>query len=237
MKRRLVILANSRKKGGRCIAGIDVETGEWIRPCYGGGTEGIPHAFVSSCGGELLDIIDIWLDDDGPNRVLQPENRTLRMGPEERWQPEELEGLGVLQELFGLWRVVGKATIDDIRKYCEPKGPLLHNTEPKVPLDKLPCFASPGTPMKSLALVSPSGPVIFRHVGQRRWGGNKVTASFVFDGVEYTLPVTDYRIENAFSGSPSQVPQCLLTVSLGLPYESYCYKLVAGVIPLSEGQS
>lgn len=29
---RMICLANSRKIGGRCVAGIDVNTGEWVRP-------------------------------------------------------------------------------------------------------------------------------------------------------------------------------------------------------------
>lgn len=36
---RIVCLANSFKKGGRCVAGIDLETGRWMRP-IGRGDEG-----------------------------------------------------------------------------------------------------------------------------------------------------------------------------------------------------
>ena len=29
---RLLVMANSKKLKGRCIAGIDIDTGKWVRP-------------------------------------------------------------------------------------------------------------------------------------------------------------------------------------------------------------
>ena len=76
---RIVCLANSTKHNGRCIAGVDVETGKWIRPVY----HNDPAAGINyehrDIGGEprLLDIIEMNVDGVGPPLGFQPENRSL----------------------------------------------------------------------------------------------------------------------------------------------------------------
>ncbi len=93
MKRRLIILAHSRKMKKRCIAGIDVETGEWVRPCWASGDGGLSGRWVDQYVQSLLDVVELPLENDGPNRDLQPENRRIIKGP---------------------WRTVGRATLQDI---------------------------------------------------------------------------------------------------------------------------
>ena len=65
----------------------------------------------------------------------------------------------------------------------------------------------------------------------------RVRSRFTFAGSEYGLSVTDPVIENRyFNKDVGQYPinktNLYLTISIGEPYEGYCYKLVAAVIGL-----
>jgi len=55
----MVCLANSRKNGKRCIAGIDLDTGNWVRPVKKGGAElsELDIEFEDHTQPEVLDII------------------------------------------------------------------------------------------------------------------------------------------------------------------------------------
>jgi hypothetical protein len=60
----------------------------------------------------------------------------------------------------------------------------------------------------------------------------RVQAVFALNGVEYAIRVTDPEIERAYLVKESNrihIHDCYLTVSLGEPYNDYCYKLVAAV--------
>ena len=60
-------------------------------------------------------------------------------------------------------------------------------------------------------------------------------------GVEYAIRVTDPEIERAYLVSDCdrlRIEDCYLTVSLGEPYNDYCYKLVAAIfLPDAEAQT
>jgi hypothetical protein len=112
-EKHLIILANSRKKGNRCIAGIDTATGEWIRPVYEDGDQGVPWNVRQVDGKEprLLDILSIPLASDGPHRDIQPENRSI---------------------LKGAWKKVGQATPQQVAQYCQSAGLVLHNADRRI---------------------------------------------------------------------------------------------------------
>lgn len=67
MKKTLLILANSIKKGGRCVAGIEITNtdldnpifAEWIRPIDGTQDEGTLRAMTTYVGGNYLQPLDI----------------------------------------------------------------------------------------------------------------------------------------------------------------------------------
>jgi len=209
MIRNLIILANSRKMGNRCIVGIDAETEEWVRPCFGTGEEGIPRQVRQIDGAEpqLLDIVCIPLDNDGPHRDIQPENRTL---------------------LGGSWKRLSKATIEQLNKYCQKGGLILHNTDRKISITELRNI--PKSKRNSLCLIRAH--VEFSTEGTYR--GKRVNATFTHASHRYCIPVTDYEFERHFPAYSIDEADCLMSISLGLPYErdNCCYKFVAGVIKL-----
>ena len=61
----------------------------------------------------------------------------------------------------------------------------------------------------------------------------RVQAVFAFDGIDYWLWVTDPIVERQYlaeSDGEYAVGEGYLTISIGEPYQDYCYKLVATVI-------
>lgn len=214
MRRNIIILANSRKggSGNRCIAGIDAKSGEWVRPCFGDGENGIPYKVrqVDDEEPQLLDIISIPLENDGPHRDIQPENRRLSEGA---------------------WEKVNVATIKQVLKYKKISGWIFYNTYPKIHLNEWRRVHE--NSRKSLCLIKTK--VVFTTMTDFFRSKRKVYASFKHYGNQYRyITVTDYEFESNFKECSICETECLLTLSLGLPWrvDDCCYKLVAGVILL-----
>ncbi len=106
----IVCLANSTKLGSRCVAGVDVEDGEWIRP-VGSGDHGAvtrsERTYVDGSEPQLLDLIELSLARPTP-QPGQPENWRLAPGrwcnvghlaPDDAWVL--LEELATDEPLFG----------------------------------------------------------------------------------------------------------------------------------------
>lgn len=81
---RMICLANSRKIGGRCVAGIDVNTGEWVRPVRdnGGALTLDDISYEDGTIPRVLDIIDVPVSERQP-LYYQPENWVI--DPEYYW--------------------------------------------------------------------------------------------------------------------------------------------------------
>ena len=76
---RILILANSKRPDGQCVAGIDLESGEWVRPVPARG-DGIPtnRCFV---GGKFVGVRDVVeMDLTRPREIaeFQRENRVIK---------------------------------------------------------------------------------------------------------------------------------------------------------------
>lgn len=65
------------------------------------------------------------------------------------------------------------------------------------------------------------------------WAGTRVQGRFSSDGTGYWLWVTDPIVERQYlakSDGDYPVGETYLTISIGEPYQDYCYKLIATVI-------
>src|SRR5579862_6945661 len=102
---RLVCLANSERPGGQCIAGIDLETGEWKRPVPKD-SDAVPTARCV-IGGRLLEPLDIFeielIRPRDPPRY-QRENRFIK-----NWN----------------WSITGRLRKDKLLEYCDATTPIL----------------------------------------------------------------------------------------------------------------
>lgn len=211
---RLICIANSRRPDGRCVAGIDVDTREFVRP-VGQQTDGIPEHRVYF-DGRLLAVGDKFEVELRRPRQISPyqrENQTIV-----NWN----------------WKHRGRASLKPLVKYCDDTTPILHSTSDRVApamLDEL-----PPEEWQSLQLVRPRKPQFERdYWDQHRW-----RVRFRDKGKnEYYLRITDPVATHKLESGKSIGTDVLLLVSLAKPWAPpdgskppMCYKLVATVIEL-----
>lgn len=217
---RFVCLANSRKHGGRCVAGIRTDGEGWVRLV--GDT---PSGALSSnqCllanGGKarVLDVIEVVPAAHAP-KAYQRENWLVGR---DRWRlaarPASSDDLEAIRNHI----VAGPALFGDVS-------------------DRLTLSRADGS---SLVLVRAAD--LRWRITRSRGGQRQTRARFTLAGQAYDLPLTDDTIEKELlTLEPGEYPieaaprffpgtQTLITVSLGEPYEldNRCYKLAATVFP------
>jgi hypothetical protein len=209
--KRLICLANSRKLGGRCVAGKEVSTGSWIRPIgRSPGEELSPKEWRYSDGSEpvLLDTFDLGLGEARPG-PHQPENWTLDRDRK--------------------WQRVGRLELNEIEPYVDHPTSLWTNSSSSGNgvNDQVPEQTRVD---QSLFLVAVAALVL--EVGHSWRGGMSVRGDFRYEGTDYRLVVTDPVVEMAYRSRPGQhdLGPAHLTISLGEALNGTCYKLIAGVI-------
>ncbi|MBI4581314.1 MAG: hypothetical protein HY718_16545 [Planctomycetes bacterium] len=192
---RMICLANSVKHNERCIAGIDEMTGQWIRPVYRLREKALPPWVRLIEGREpaILDVIDVPLEDIGPDEGCQPENRLVRKGA---------------------WKLVRHASVDQVLRYCEPNVVILHNHERCVRAE----FFSrlPRERWKSLQLVRVGDAQFLRRErdDRVRWQVRFRDGS----GRLLDLRLTDAVARDRLDRGETLRSDCLLTVSLTTPW-------------------
>lgn len=215
----IVCLAKSVKHGGYCIAGKEVETGNWIRPVSDREDEEIRREDCN-CGDNtqpgLFDIISIPLLEPRPTSY-QRENHLINQ--EHRW------------------RKLGEIAWDDlIQLVDELSGPLwlngyssFYGVNDRVPEANTSGLAS------SLALIRPVDLKVCVETEGAEFGNprRKTRAEFTYGVHLYKISVTDPIIKDKFWSQPGEHPMgndSLICVSLGEIHEGYAYKLAAAII-------
>ena len=211
-----VCLANSKKFGERCVAGIKVEKAggayhpevqdgkpKWLRP-----VSKLPHGAVAEhLVGEfrLMDIIEVYIEEYCPSSY-QCENATFRaqsIKKIEKISPsEEILDRFVDMEQNDLFGNKGKAVSDDVI------GSIGH----------------------SLTLIKTDD----FHIMKRNSDG-QLRIKFKFSHVYYDLPITDVDFIRNYGKMESSIKSArylYLTISLGILHNSWHSKLVAGVLPI-----
>jgi hypothetical protein len=214
----VVCLANSRKHGGRCVAGktLGSETPPmWVRPVSTRSDGGLSLQDIRLSDGrcpELLDVIRIPVRRATPH-TYQRENHLIGWG---RWSSEGRYD-GNLSPLC-----------DEVRTLwfngCRSGGGV-NDRVPVVEANKL---------CSSLLLIAPD--VLHIRV-VAAFETKSVRAKFCYRGVWYDLKVTDPVVEAQYLGRPAgtetiRTRPLYLCVSLGIPFDGYVYKLVASIIGL-----
>ncbi|MGI0484613.1 dual OB domain-containing protein [Pantanalinema rosaneae CENA516] len=219
--KRIICLANSWKLEERCIAGIDIDTGRWIRPvCDSLYPENgkVPRAIrlIEGKEPELLDILEIPLAEIGNDFGFECENLSI---------------------LAGQWRYLGKAQPTALLKYCDSFTNILHTSWKYVNPSYL--INLPFHQRRTLQLVQVDKLSVEQRTsskGNLEWRctiqsshGQRLT------GAKITDPVFVEKLEAGYK--PKE--QCLVTVSLSIPWappdwdgEIPCWKLIAGVIEI-----
>jgi hypothetical protein len=227
---RFLCLAVSRRDGGNCIAGIDLDSRAWIRPVNCKSTGAFSdHELIAieSCTGKKrflapLDVIPLNLENYAGSNA-QPENWAI--------QPSSYETPFAVISRFD--RDTCRA---ELSSFLDKTDRLLHSYGNSVSESdaKLKPFSH------SLSLVRPNQ--LFWKVAEGSYAGKlQVRAEFRFGQIPYSLVVTDVDWEArvrplgagryAHSRIERAAGDVFLTISLAaVPMHGYHYKLVAGVI-------
>jgi hypothetical protein len=214
----LVCVAKSRKYGGRCIAGVEVaeaggnfrvvyRAGEprWIRPIGGTDHGEVPEQLVQRIS--LLDVVDF------PGLVPAPDgyqSENCRLGAGKPGVVASLPKKPDLLERFATRR----------------SPPIFGNRGKAVHVERI------GEVDHSLLLACAEDARFYWLQTERN--RLQLRACFEYAHDYYDLPVTDPEFERQLFGSKQKldVPHCYLTLSLGLPFEGWHFKLIAGVFVL-----
>ena len=212
---RLLCLADSRKPGGHCIAGIDLTTGQWVRPVkneHGGGLSSWDIQYNDGNVPKILDVIQVPVIKHSP-LYYQPENWIV--APATKWQK------------------VGENTIPQLKVYWQHDYPIFLDDSDRLTEEE--CRNSSN--LTSLILIKLERLLIDKQVNP--WGNrDKIRAKFNYNGNFYDLAVTDILWETKYLqtgisyGIHTINGPIYLTISLGEKFEvDGChYKLVSGII-------
>jgi hypothetical protein len=220
----IVVLASSKKWGGKCVAGISMDTGAWLRPVSHLSHRELTSYYYRIEGHEIGPLDRVRFEHEGGLAdPSQPENVAVSAS---RWQ------------LAG--RVDPGQAVGILSPYVIEGPTLLGNRGAAMPEDE----AMEGVEA-SLALVRPSEA---RFHLEPPWEGAsraRPRVAFELDGQGYDLALTDYLVAPRLMraglgehdlyelGLPSGA-RMHLTVSLAEARDGWCTKLVAAVLPLPE---
>ncbi len=214
---RIICLANSQKYGDHCVAGINPETGEWIRPVsdLDDGRLPRPMRLVGGREPHLLEILRIPLASHSADPEFQIENRSV---------------------LPGTWTGEGYVPVGEVRGYCRETNTILGSEGKYRLLEDI--LKTPPGEKASLELVEARRFEPYHRgrsaQGGHKWFGRLRTTSGACLDARITDPVFIEKIEAGYHPPPG----CLITVSLTKPYtpqnwekeENPCWKVIAAVI-------
>ena len=222
--KRIVCLANSRKLHGRCIAGRELiadTPGDWVRPVSDRENQEVSEyerQYRDGSDPKLLDVIDVPLLEHRPNDQQQ-----------ENW----------LLDPEYYWSKVDKCSWENLEPFSETDGTLWRNDSHTYNgmNDQIP-FRQVEQETSSLKLLHVDEVCLRVFAPGEVFGNSKrrVQAKLHFSGIEYALWVTDPDIERHYLAREDgyyNLSECYLTISLGEPFNEYCYKLVAAIIEKS----
>lgn len=217
MDKYFICLANSYKRGGRCVAGVEI---------------------VSDNSGGWKPV----RNDDGRPRWIRPIAKTT-YGEIPNFMAEDIELFSVVK-LTNVASCPEQAHVENVyysrMEQCEYNVSL----EPSI-LNQLidnkhqSIFQNRGRAVSaemlmdinySLMLVHPDKAGAYRDENREK---SKNRMKFTYYGVEYDFPITDPAFLDEFKRKPERydnIPDVYLALSLGLEFEGWHHKLVAGVI-------
>lgn len=216
----IILLTTSKKYGNYCIAGVEKNTGNWVRIVSEDAK--IYHAvtlrnmiYKDGSLPKVMDIIRIKCKYHKPNKH-QPENHVLD------------------SKLY--WRKLGVARIEDLLRIhpIENKPFLLYDTNRFV--DGAYINRLKDQDKYSLILIAPKDVSV--HI--RLWpDGKKITMSFDYNGNRYWyISITDIEFLKQYlrypEGNYNYKNKCLLVISLGDMFkDKKHYKLIAKVLVIN----
>ena len=228
----VVCLANSRKKPGRCIAGIRTDGQGWVRPVspteLNGALTYSERCLNTNSEPQILDVIRFSCDRHHP-KPHHPEDWIITSTKWRLVRPASADYIALLRDLL----IAGPTLFGDTG-----------NRLPTTQFEAQPALSS-------LALVEPTD--LLWNVNIANNGERKIRAEFSLGNTNYSLPLTDPLYEQRMShltqgryarkaANIADNATVWMTISLGMPFkyddqeEYFCYKLAAAVIVLPGGE-
>jgi hypothetical protein len=227
MRRTFVCLANSKKYIERCVAGIELEASsekgfsivkknnlpKWIRPITDTETGAVPEQVVKNMG--LMDIYEVEILEEKP-KGYQSEN--------------------VLFNLKSLRKIqASQPSIAKLDRLRSPDKLLFGNSGKAISVKAIQNIKH------SLMLIKVERPIVHikNHFNEiTEISSTQIRLDFLYDGIDYNLPITDVAFLKHFSGNPYEIQESFaatyICVSLGMEHRGWHYKLVAGIIGVKE---
>ena len=198
----VVILANSVKHGKNCVAGKDLSTKKWIR-------------FVADENGKELSKRQSTASNPYGSYPVKPLQK-VEVGLDKHAplinQPENYVIDG------SQWQQKYNIDESDLYDFIDYPADLWGDG------NKVRCTYIESGQKKieqSLYLVKVDNLKLFKNRYDKR------RAIFEYGGISYDLPVTDRNFDQIQEGGRNL--QGILCLSLGEPFDGYCYKIVAGI--------
>ncbi|MEZ4503017.1 MAG: hypothetical protein R3C39_10365 [Dehalococcoidia bacterium] len=214
--KRIVILANSDKPGGRCVAGIELsDPPQLIRPVSARLSQELSwdeRRYEDGTEPALLDLVDIRITQHLPTTVQQ-----------ENW----------LIDPTGRWVKVGHLGARDLDNLVYSQtGPLWANEgSSRNGLRNRFSQANALGAKDSLRLLKPSELSVHVEDG---WNGRELNGEFTFDGSVYKLRITDPEFTGAWAQAEHgtyAIEDAYVTVSVTEPFlDGNHYKVIAAII-------
>ena len=219
--KRIVCLANSRKNGGRCIAGKELSSGGqpggWIRPigaAPGGEVRERERQYEDGSEPELLDVIEIRFINAAP-KEYQSEN----------W----------LIDAEYRWVKVGRLNADDLYLWLDSDEPLWSNDGANN--HRMPVWEADKWNV-SMRLIRVKDVHIHVQPPRQYSGASNVDAEFYYLGERYFLRITNPEFEREarrFAYDKRPMRAAFLTICLTNPFKgssekSMVYKVISAVI-------
>lgn len=217
MKKYFVCLANSKKYTQRCIAGVELvktqagfevlkknEEPVWIRPVSGGEHGEVPSNLVDHI--KLLDIVEVDITGPSPSGY-QSENVLFK----ER-------KLKIIRQVNNVEKAIQLLSTKRTHPIFGNKGKAV-SVEHIEHLDH------------SLVLINPSK--VEFNLSKSQKGTVQIRARFTYHKINYDLPVTDIDFIEEYTKNSDilkDYQNVHLSISLGVEFKGWHYKLVAGVI-------
>jgi hypothetical protein len=220
--KQIIILANSRKPDGRCVAGKESNGGAWVRPISdrpGGSVSEEERHYQDGVDPRLLDIVDV---------------------PFVRHQPSPTQSENWLIDPAWYWDRVGEYPRSELDLLVDDIDDLWVNGYSTVAgrNDRVPESAALAID-ESLRFIHVAKLTIRVLAPGEMFGDakRKVRGAFTLGGEAYDFTVTDPNIEKPFLAGTNgdyDVGEQYLTISLAEPHKGFGYKLIAAAIRPAE---
>ncbi len=212
----VVCLANSRKYNNKCVAGINLKTGQWIRPITNTESGAIPNylTLINGRSLQVLDLVDIPLNEKERGNGHESENRLI---------------------LSGEWKITGKVQSSNLLKFRESEILYFEKDEwlQAVPYEYL--RSLPRNKCRTLQLIQTDD----FQVRQKELGKWRGIIPIGNSDEVINASITDLKLCRLLDNGHQVSPNCLLVMSLSQPFqksedtELMCYRLIASVIELT----